>query len=134
MFEDFEQFMEKIAPDPISWFFPLLMYRKGGNALDWATPGTSNYTSTQAIMQAGAYRKLTTGATSGSFTITYRTKYQGAPLLFVHPIELDPVDAGVIWYADPGEDNFLVRWKSDVALLHIVVAWLAIGGKLKATE
>ncbi len=59
--------------------------RQGGNATDWNTPGTTNYTPPAVRIQAGSVSASVTGSPAfGWTTITFPVAFAAKPLIFLN--------------------------------------------------
>ncbi len=131
MFDSFDDFIKQFGPGDISRFFPRVMYRLGGNLLAWAEPGSASFSPVSTIMQVGCSEWDKIASTSDTHEVDFKAKYAGAPLVFVHPVKVNPTNAGLWCWSLPATDKFTIYWKSDVAVTEIFFAWLAIGGQLQ---
>lgn len=83
------------APEWIS----ALYARQGGNASNWSTAGTNNYTPTAPIRQKGSASVILSGGT-GSAAITYPSAFTGRPVIY-----------GLT--ANTSSDKIIITWSDD---------------------
>lgn len=131
MFDDFEQFLAEYAPGPGKRKLPGILYRKGGDRDDWATPGGYTYVPVAVYLQAGAARWQGAAATSGSLAQPFGAAYYGEPLIFVQVMATSPAGAFVQTKTSSAGDAVEISWKSDLAVTAIHFAWIAFGGQLR---
>jgi len=58
------------------------LQRQGGNATDWSVPGTTTYTPTGALIQAGVIEWTGSSAASGNKDVTFPVAFSQKPLVF----------------------------------------------------
>jgi hypothetical protein len=76
---------------------PQFYRRQGGNATDWTTPGTSNYTPTAVRIQDGiAAVTINAGATSAILDVTFPVAFSQPPLVM---ISIEETVTTPIWWA-----------------------------------
>lgn len=130
MYDDFAKYLKDLGPDPLSGFLPRILYRRGGSALAWGTPGNLKLSSIDPIIQIGCTEWDELPQTSDTKQVTYLNPYSGAPLVFITPLGIDPATAMLTYWVDSAVDNFTIHWTADVAVTEIFFAWIAIGGRL----
>jgi hypothetical protein len=109
---------------------PKLTKRKGGNATNWWQSGTTTYTPTDVLMQAGVHSMgaISSGA-GASTTISYPTAFSGEPIVLM---TVDHVASLTDVYAGPGSASDATQlqiqvWNSGGSAVIMIVNWLAIG-------
>jgi len=104
---------------------PQFWRRKGGNAANWATAGTSDQTPGAVRMQAGAQACSVVGIGSVNFT----TAFSGTPLVFVTPIGTSSTDQLFAWVHTIGTGSFSCTIVDETGAVVGVrdFHWLAIG-------
>ena len=110
-----------------------LKNRQGGSATIWSTTGTTDYTPTDASMQAGAVQVTMAGGgpSQGTATITFPAAFGYAPLIFLScedPL-FGTIDLTVTWdLLTSSNFKIYVNYTSAaVTVGNINVHWLAIG-------
>ena len=61
----------------------LVYRRKGGSATVWSTPGTTDYTPTATVIQAGTAEITVSSGGTNSIAISYTTAFSQRPLILV---------------------------------------------------
>jgi len=130
MFQDFEDLLDDLAPGMRARKVPGMLYRKGGDAVDWATPGSSKYVPPALYWQGGAIAWTGAAATSGAASYNFPKGYYGEPLLFVQVMASNPTTAKITTRATSAGDAIEIYWQSDVIVTAINFTWLAFGGQL----
>jgi hypothetical protein len=131
MFEDFDLFLENYSPGMRPRRIPGILYRKGGDATDWATPGSQVYVPVAEYVQAGAIQWVGGPATEGLATYAFPRGYYGEPLLFVQVMSSNPPAAAITTRAGSAGDAVEIYWRSDVPVSSINFSWLAYSGQLQ---
>ena len=114
------------APEWVS----LVPKREGGHASNWTTSGTTEYTPTNAIIQAGSINvDATTGSGPyyGTSAVTYPDTFGQVPLVFLTPIYATDVYVDAKISTNPTTSGFTARVVSSGSSSGIAVMWLAIG-------
>jgi hypothetical protein len=132
MFDDFEKFLADHSPGPIPRKTPAILFRKGGDRLDWSSPGSQVFVPVSVIVQIGALEWSGAPASSGSVVQALQARYEGEPLIFVQVMGVAPADAAIITLASSGGDAVEIAWKADSAVTLLQFAWIAYGGQLRA--
>lgn len=131
MFENFEDWLERLAPGLQPRKVPGMLYRKGGDAVDWATPGGYRYVPVALYWQAGAIEWVGAAALTDVVAYDFPRAYYGEPLLFVQVMACNPSTARITTIASSAGDAIEIHWRSDVAITSATFAWLAFGGQLR---
>jgi hypothetical protein len=134
MYDDFNKYLKDLGPDPLSRFLPRILYRKGGDALNWGTPGNLRLGSMNPILQVGCTEWDELPKLTDTHIVTYPNPYSGLPLVFLTPMQVDPATAVLTWWVESEATRFIITWTSDVNVTEIFFAWMAIGGRLQGIE
>jgi hypothetical protein len=130
MFDDFDEFIRKYAPGPGERKIPGIHYRRGGERLNWSTPGNYKYVPTAVYIQIGAVAWTGASASSGAVSQPFGVPYYGEPLILVQVMAVSPSGAFVQTRVTSGGDAVEISWKADMPVTAIHFAWLALGGQL----
>jgi hypothetical protein len=102
---------------------PQFYRRQGGNASDWNSPGTSNYTPGAVRMQAG---RVDVGL-GGTQAITFPVAFSAKPLVFVTPMDANELVKGVATSITASGFTLEVNYTDTGSPTNGKMGWLAIG-------
>jgi hypothetical protein len=105
---------------------PQFYRRQGGDASDWATSGTTDYTPGAVRMQGGSRVVVGPGASSGTVTVTFPVAFSNVPMAFL----TDGGNGLVVWSINAGSSSQLtLNWRTTDGSTPALVAvfWMAIG-------
>jgi hypothetical protein len=102
---------------------PQFYRRQGGNASDWNSPGTSNYTPGAVRMQAG---RVDVGP-GGTQAITFPVAFSAKPLVFVTPMDANELVKGVATSITASGFTLEVNYTDNGSPTSGKMGWLAIG-------
>lgn len=131
MFDDFEKWLDQFKVDPSNRKVPLVLYRKGGDPLDWASPGGNVYVPVSTIIQVGSVEWSGAAATSGVVSQALQGKYANNPLAWVQVRSTSP-SAFLMTRVTSAGDSVDISWKSDVAITLARFVYIVFGGPLGA--
>ena len=129
MLDDFEKWLNEFKVDPGNRKVPLVLYRKGGDPLDWASPGGNVYTPVSTILQIGCVQWSGAAATSGAVSQTLQGKYAANPLVWVQVRASSP-SAFIMTRVTSAGDSVDISWKSDVSITLARFVYIVLGGPL----
>ena len=130
MLDDFEKWLDQFRIDPTNRKVPLVLYRKGGDPLDWASPGGNVYAPVSTIIQVGSVDWSDAGgATSGVVSQALQGKYSNNPLVWVQVRATTPA-AFLMTRVTSAGDTVDISWKSDVAITLARFVYFVLGGPL----
>lgn len=129
MLDDFEKWLDQFEIDPRNRKVPLILYRKGGDPLDWASPGGGVYVPVSTIVQIGCVEWSGAAASSGAVSQALQGKYANNPLAFVQVRATSPA-AFLMTRVTSAGDAVDISWKSDVAITQARFAYIVFGGPL----
>jgi hypothetical protein len=129
MLDDFEKWLSSFNIDPSNRKVPLVLYRKGGDPLDWGSPGGNVYAPVSTILQIGCFDWTGAAATSGAVSQALQGKYSAEPLVWVQVKATSPA-AHVTTRVTSAGDSIDITWKSDVNITLARFVYLVIGGPL----
>ncbi len=129
MIDDFEKWLNQFKTDPSNRKSPMVLYRKGGDPLDWASPGGSVYVPVSTILQIGCVDWSGAAATSGVESQVLQGKYAANPLVWVQVRATSPA-AFLMTQVTCDGYSVDISWKSDVAITQARFVYLVIGGPL----
>jgi len=132
VFDDFEEYLSQFKSTPEARKAPWILFRKGGDRTNWATPGGTVYVPTSSLVQIGVVDDVVNPvATEGILVQALQGKYYGEPIVFAQVISTVPLDAFVMLKSVSGGDDVEISWRADAALSYIACAWIAYGGQLR---
>jgi hypothetical protein len=129
MLDDFEKWLDEFKIDPRNRKVPLVLYRKGGDPLDWASPGGNVYAPVSTIIQIGCVDWTGVAATSGAESQALQGKYSSNPLVWVQVRATSPA-AFLMTRVTSAGDSVEISWKSDVAITQARFVYIVFGGLL----
>lgn len=129
MSDDFEKWLDQFKVDPANRKVPLVLYRKGGDPLDWASPGGNVYVPVSTIIQAGSVEWSGVASTSGVVSQVLQGKYANNPLVWVQVRATSP-SAFLMTRVTSAGDSVDISWKSDVAISLARFVYIVFGGPL----
>ena len=130
MLDDLEKWLNEFKIDPRNRKVPLILYRKGGDPLDWASPGGTAYAPVSTIIQVGVTEWSGGPAYSGLETQTLQGKYSNNPLVWVQVRATTPAGAFLMTRVTSAGDSVEISWKSDVAITRARFVYIVFGGPL----
>ena len=130
MLDDIEKWLDQFKIDPVNRKVPLILYRKGGDPLDWASAGGSVYSPVSTIIQVGVVDWSGAAATSGFVSQALQGKYANNPLAWVQVRATSPAGAFLMTRVTSAGDAVDINWKSDVAITQARFAYIVFGGPL----
>jgi hypothetical protein len=106
-----------------------LYRRQGGNASNWATPGTTSYTPARVREQVGAVQWTGTAAFQGTVDITFPVAFSGTPIVQVQAFFSGSTEYFVVHPGDITGSGFRIYWRTFTGLTRTAVelSWRAIG-------
>jgi len=114
---------------------PILTRRQGGHTTYWKTPGTTNYTPTNVMIQVGSKEfTIDIGSYRDYLSVTFPVMFVGDPLVFCQVADT-PYPGSfnyIIELVDLGYQNFGV-WCTEIdhlthtSAINVVMHWMAIG-------
>ena len=106
-----------------------LYRRQGGHATEWSVDGSTNYTPSTSIIQAGVAKITISGSTEGTETITYPVAYSDRPIVIAsHSIGASGIHLYDFGTSGQTATQFSVTAKfSTTVTTTIIVQWMAIG-------
>jgi hypothetical protein len=107
---------------------PQFYRRQGGDATNWATPGTTDYTPGVVRMQAGIVTIPAVGTASATYALTFPVPFSAPPLVFV-TTELGQSAAMVQATSATGCTLLVENTAGTTFLANQPVHWLAIGAE-----
>jgi enterochelin esterase-like enzyme len=110
----------------------LILYRKGGDPLDWATCGANVYVPVSTIVQIGAVEWTGPGNTSGVASQALHGKYGTEPMIFVQVKSTSPAGAYLMTKVSSAGDAVEISWKSDVNITIARFYYIAYGSQLRS--
>jgi hypothetical protein len=110
---------------------PQMYRRQGGSASIWGTPGTTEYTPGEVMMQAGiASGSMGAGVATQDLTITYPVAFSAGPLVLLTMAAPSENQTYYIWHQyTPGPSAIIVnvvRFTTTNSITYSI-QWLAIG-------
>jgi len=129
MLDDFEKWLDQFKVDPANRKVPLVLYRKGGDPLDWALPGGNVYVPVSTIIQVGSVEWSGAASTSGAVSQALQGKYANNPLVWVQVRATSP-SAFLMTRVTSAGDSIDISWKSDVAITLARFVYIVFGGPL----
>lgn len=101
--------------------------RQGGNSVDWAIPGTTNYLPGKTVMQAGTALWTGSATDEGSLTITFPIAFSDSPIVLITPLTAGEEGVYANIYTISGSEAE-IRWYSHIYdMTSIDFYWTAIG-------
>lgn len=130
MFDDFAGFLANLPRAMRARIVPGILYRKGGDRLDWSEPGDITYVPVAQFVQIGALSWTGAAADKGLVTQVFPAAYYGEPIVFVNVRASSPAGAFVITKNSSNGLGITINWKADLSLTELHFAWIAYGGAL----
>jgi hypothetical protein len=130
MLDDFEKWLEQFKIDPRNRRVALILYRKGGDPLDWGSPGGNVYVPVSTIVQIGCVDWSGAAASSGAVSQALQGRYANNPLVWVQVRATSPA-AFLMTRVTSAGDEVVISWKSDVNITQARFVYIVFGGPLR---